>query len=153
MSKKLYRRILLVVDPSDASLQAARRAVDLAAAFGSKITALSVVDVDTLGRLLRMRILVQDEVQDFEKDMEQNCHKYLSYVEEMARMQKISIDPLLRKGNVHLSVLDEARKVQADLIVMGGWRHSMTERDLRAREFQLILDEADVEVLVVKAAP
>ena len=79
-----FAPILLMVDSSEAVGRAARRAVDLAARLNARIVAVTVVDTETLGRLLKGKILVQEEMEEFERDLAASSERYLRMAAKVA---------------------------------------------------------------------
>ena len=142
--------ILLVVDSTEAGLKAARYAIELAKSTGAKLTAASVVDTDTLKQLLTKRILVTVEMEEFEHELEDSGKKYIDEVNRMAKEQDLEIRSVHLKGSVHNAIISEQKKINADLVIIGGFKSSVTQRDLVARERQLILDMVSCPVLVIK---
>ena len=146
----LLESILLVVDGSQPSIAAANFAVDLAAQLASRITAVYVVDTATMDYLLQMRIFVREEREEFEQDLQRTGKRYLDYVTAAGSKAGVSVDTVLLRGRFNTMILQEARNRQVDAIVVGGWRRSVTRKDATSVERQLILDQADCPVLVVK---
>lgn len=150
MATPPFRNILLVVDGTESSVKAAEYALRLVQATRGKLVAISVVDVDTLRKLASAHILVEQEMGEFERELERNQRRHLDYVAQRAGKAKVAIETVLRKGVCHSAVLAEQKAIKADVIIMGGFRSSYTKHDLVARERQLILDAAPCPVLVVK---
>jgi nucleotide-binding universal stress UspA family protein len=146
----LFNKILLHVDGSDASMAAAAFAVDLAAAQNSQLTVVYVVDTATMEYLSQMRIFIKEEKDEFEKDLERTGGRYLEYVKTLAAKQ--GVEPKLKcmRGSIHQIILDQAREEAADVVIVGGWRRTVTRKDATSVERQLILDEAPCPVIVVK---
>jgi len=142
--------ILLVVDSTESGLKAARYAIDLAKSTGAALTAAYVVDTETLKQLLTKRILVSVEMEEFERELELSGRKYVEEVNRIAREQGVEIEPVELKGSVHNAIISEQKKRGADLVIIGGFKSSVTQRDLVARERQLILDQISCPVLVIK---
>ncbi len=149
----LFERILLVVDGSKASTAAARYAVQLAVESGGALTAAYVVDTATMDYLTQMHIFIQAEREEFEKDLERTGNRYLDYVGTLAANRGISVTKELRKGSFHKTILRLAAELPASVLVLGGWRHTITRKDTASVERRLILDEAECPVLIVKAPP
>ncbi len=147
----MLSHILLVVDGSEASVAAARFAVDLGAHLGSAIHAVYVVDTATMDYLLQTHIFISEEREEFEHDLETTGQRYLDYVSTIANNHGIDVETTLLKGSIHQTVLAVARELAVDAIVVGGWRRSVTRKDAPSVERQLILDSADCPVIVVKA--
>jgi nucleotide-binding universal stress UspA family protein len=148
----IFRKILLVVDGSEPSIAAANFAVRLALDVRAAIIAAYVVDTATMDYLMQMRIFVSEEREEFERDLETTGKRYLDYVQAIAKKQGFDqMENVMLKGPLHREILRQAREMGADLIVVGGWRRSITSKDTASVERQLILDEASRPVLVVKA--
>ena len=147
---KPFAPILLVVDSSDAALRAARRAMELATVLGAKVYATSVVDTQTLGQLLKGKILVRDEMEDFEAELAESGRRYLKMVDGMAREAGVELEQVLLKGGWHQSVLYQQRECHAGLVILGAFTSSMTKRDLVAKAKQLIVDEVPCPVMIVR---
>mgnify|MGYP006280956337 CR=1 FL=1 len=147
----LLGRILLVVDGSDPSIAAVNYAVKLASQCESTISAVYVVDTATMDYLMQMRIFVEEERSEFEQDLERTGKRYLQYAQTQADKVDVELETMLRKGNFHKTILQLARQIPADIIVMGGWHRTITRKDATSRERQLIMDEAGCPVLVIKA--
>lgn len=149
-SSNLLGKLLLVVDGSKPSMAAARFAVQLAGQAGSSITAVYVVDTATMDYLLQTHIFVSDERTEFERDLESTGRRYLDYVTTIAGNAGLTVETELRRGSFHQTILQSARTADVDAIVVGGWRRSITQKDAASVERQLILDQADCPVIVVK---
>ena len=65
MTAEAYRRILLVVDLTEDSLQIGRRAVAVAAPFGAKIELLHVIEflpIEPMAETLMASVRIEDEL-------------------------------------------------------------------------------------------
>lgn len=152
MSQDLFRKILLVVDSTDATMAAGEFAFRLAQHFGSEVIAVDVVDTPSLEYLTRMRVLVSDEVREFERDLEETARRYLQYVTQIARSKGVLIQTQVDHGSLREVVLRVANESKADAIVMGAWSSSATQKDPVSASRQLILEEAACPVIVVRGA-
>ena len=142
--------ILVLVDGTESSFSAADRAIELARALGAKLTALAVVDRETLGQLLSARILVDAEMGEFEKELHESARRQLAEVRERALSRKVVVDEVLLSGNIETVVPKEVHDRGIDLIALGAYLSSKVTRDLLARQRQQVVDRAVVPVLVVK---
>jgi nucleotide-binding universal stress UspA family protein len=145
-----FKNIIVLVDGTESALKAAEQAVHMASALPVHLTALSVVDTGTLRKLMTAHILVEQEVSEFESELERSQQRYLDEVRQLAEKAGVAIQVVMQKGIAHSVVLAEQKARKADLIVMGGFRSTITKHDLIARERQLILDEAPCTVMIVK---
>jgi nucleotide-binding universal stress UspA family protein len=150
MSDSLLNKMLLVVDGSEPSIAAANYAVGLASQTGGQITAVYVVDTATMEYLSQLRIFVSEERDEFEQDLERTGQRYLEYVRTIGSNHGIDVETVQLKGAFHQTILQKARDMAADVIVLGGWHRTVTRKDVASVQRQLILDEADCPVIVVK---
>ena len=148
-TKPLYRTIVLLLDGSDASKRAATHAIDLASNQGARLVLVAVVDTETLRQLLGFHILVDSEMKDFETDLEASARNQLSNTAATAMKAKVNVVDVLIKGSLHSSILSEAKAHKADLVVLPSFQATRAQRDLTAREKQLVVDEAPCPVLLV----
>jgi len=150
LAVELFRNIMLVMDGGEGCMEAARVAVELARESRSKLHVAATVDTETLTRLLQRHILVEDERISFQRELEHDAERYLKHVEQLAKSAGVETVPCLLRGSIHQTVLHEAESRKVELIVLGGWMHSMLKREIIPRERQMILDGAHCNVLVVK---
>jgi len=150
MAKPSIRHILVLVDGTDASYRAADAAIGLARDLGARLTAMAVVDTETLRQLLSVRILVDAEMGEFEKELEASSRRQLAEVADRAADRKVVADQALLTGNTETVVPREVQQREVDLIALGGFQSSKVSRDLLARQRQQIIDRATCPVLVVK---
>jgi len=150
MASSRFTNICVVVDGSDASNEAARVAVDIARSMKARLTAISVVDTETLRSLLSSHILVDEEREEFERELERSNQRYLERVREMAHKSRQEVETVLLRGAFHSAVLMEARERKIDLLVLGYSPTGSTKRDLMSHERELIMNAVDAPVLLVK---
>jgi len=150
VSRSLLKKVLLVVDGAEPSIAAANYAVQLACQTGAQVTAFYVVDTATMEYLMQMHIFVSDEREEFERDLERTGGRYLEYVRTIGANHGVTIETIQRKGAFHQAIVREAREQGYDTIVLGGWRRTVMAKDATSVERQLVLDEADCPVIIVK---
>ena len=150
MPKPPVTHILVVVDGTEASFRAADRAIDLARALGAQLTALAVVDTETLRQLLSVKILVDAEMGEFEKELQESARRQLAEVRQRAMDRRLVIEEALVMGNMETVVPKEVEARGVDLIAIGGFQARQAMRDLVARQRQQIVDRAPCPVLLVR---
>jgi len=150
MAKPSIQHILVLVDGTESSYRAADAAIGLARDLGARLTAMAVVDTETLRQLLSVKILVDAEMGEFERELEESSRRQLAEVRERALDRKVLCDVVLLTGNSETIVPREVQERGVDLIAIGGFQSSKITRDLLARQRQQILDRARCPVLVVK---
>jgi nucleotide-binding universal stress UspA family protein len=150
MAKKAITHIMVLVDGSRQGFRAAEEAIRLAREVGARLTAMAVIDTETLKNLLTYRILATEEMSDFQVELETSARKYLDRVRTMAMDEKVAVEQVLVKGPYHTSVLMQQKHLDADLVVIGAFQSSQATRDLLARELQKIVDMVPCAVMMVK---
>jgi nucleotide-binding universal stress UspA family protein len=140
----------VLIDGTESSFHAADCAIDLARAVGARLTALAVVDRDTLHQLLSVKILVDTEMDEFEKELKDSAHRHLKRVSERALDRRLAVEEILLSGNIEEIIPKVVKDSEVDLIAVGGFDSSRATRDLLVRQRQQIVDGATCPVLVVK---
>ena len=150
MASSRFTNICVVVDGSDASNEAVRVAVEMARSMKARLTAVSVVDTETLRSLLSSHILVDEEREEFESELEVSSQRYLDRARELAHKSRQEVETILLRGAFHSAILMEARERKVDLLVLGYSPMGATKRDLMSHERELIMNEIKAPVLLVK---
>lgn len=150
MARSTFSVILLFAESSEDGMAAARDAINLAADEGALLVIASVVDTSTLKQLLSSRIFVQEEMEEYERDLEASCRKHMDYIAQLADKAKVKHRASLLRGACHSAILRQQKESKADLLVMGAYRARTVVRDQMAREKQLIVDEIPCPVLLVR---
>jgi nucleotide-binding universal stress UspA family protein len=148
--KPLLSNIVVAITGSDASILAAKYAIVLAKMYRCRLSAVYVVDTATIRQLTLSKIFIQEESQDYERSLEANGERYLSFVEELARAKGIKIEREIRRGAVYTEMLAAADERKADLIVLGGWEKDRSARDIISYSHREIMVNAKCSVLLVK---
>lgn len=144
------RHILVLVDGTEASFRAADFAIALACVLSAKLTAMAVVEIETLRQLLSAKILSNVEMGEFEKELQSSSDRQIAEVHERALRKHLVIDDVIVSGNSEEAVPREVAARQVDLIALGGFQSNRASRDLLTRQRQQIIDHAVCPVVVVK---
>ena len=108
-----YKKILVLLDLSDASEQVAAAGRDLAATFGASMVVLHVVEyvaVEPMGESLMPTVQIEGELLDRSRDKLKDLVKRLGLEHAAARVEA---------GNTKAEILRVATEESADLIVLG----------------------------------
>jgi nucleotide-binding universal stress UspA family protein len=149
--KSVYSNIITAVTGSDASIMAAKYAIVMAKLHNCRLSVVYVVDTATIKQLTLSKIFIQEESNEYEKSLEVNGQRYLSFVEELARAKGVKIEKIIRKGAVYTEILTAADEHKADLIVLGGWEKDRKARDIIGHTHHEIMYNAKCSVILVKA--
>lgn len=154
MKKGTFERIVLAVDGSDAAIRAGKMAVMLAKKNNAELYALYVVDTATIKELLLSKIFIDEESKEYETSMEENGKKYLHLIAELADKKKCKVETVLEKGSIYSKIIQFTMEKGGDLVIVGGRRGGVKKtgatRDLLTSEYNKVIREAPVPVLVVK---
>ncbi len=150
MIKPLFSNIVVAVSGSDASIHAAKYAIIMAKQYRCRLSAVYVVDTATIRQLTLSKIFIQEESAEYERSLEANGERYLSFVEELARAKGVHIERELRHGAIYTEILSVADEKKADLILLGGWEKERSSRDIISHAHREIMVSARCSVFVVK---
>jgi nucleotide-binding universal stress UspA family protein len=150
MIKPLLSNLVVAVSGSDASISAAKYAIIMAKQYRCRLCAVYVVDTATIRQLTLSKIFIQEESLDYERSLEANGERYLSFVEELARAKGVKIEREIRRGAVYTEILTVADEKKADLIILGGWEKDRSARDIISHAHREIMVGAKCSVYLVK---
>ena len=148
--KPLFSNIITGVTGSDASIMAAKYAIVMAKTYRCHLKAVYVVDTATIKQLTMSKIFIQEESIEYEKSLEANGERYLSFVEELAHAKGVKIEREMRKGAVYTEILTAASECKADLLIMGGWEKDRSVHDIIGHAHREIIYNSKCSVLIVK---
>ena len=149
MIKPLFNNILVVINGSEASIQAAQYGVLMARLYRCDMKAIYVVDTATLKELTISKFFVSEESSEYEKSLTEDGKGYLNYVENLAKAKGIKIETELRKGSVWSEVIAYADDSKSDLILLGEHKH-IQSKDVISSIYREIISHANCSVLFVK---
>jgi len=118
---KILKNILVAVDFNDAVGELMSYAESFAENYGAKIWVVHVAapDPDFVGYETGpqyIRDMRADELKDEHKELQQICEMFIK--------PKIASDALLIQGSTVETVLEEAKKLKVDLLIVGTHQHS-----------------------------
>jgi nucleotide-binding universal stress UspA family protein len=144
------RRMLLYVDGSEGSLTAAQYAICLARLYRAELSALYVVNTRALGDLLKARIFVKAEQEEYLRDLQSDSQRYLNHVRSLARKKGLAIQVASASGTVHQEIRSYVAANRIDLLVMGELSSVRSRRDELYDEAERALRSVPCSVLIVK---
>jgi nucleotide-binding universal stress UspA family protein len=133
-------RLLICVDGSRASLEAARLAVGLAAGWHSEVRAVYVVETAAMDgsrdpdQLARLR---------------EGGRAVLARIKEIGRAAGVRVEEAVLEGVPFDAILGDARSWKADFIVMGRTGRTGPGRALLGSEAERVLEFTERPVLIV----
>ncbi|MEM3087408.1 MAG: universal stress protein [Halobacteria archaeon] len=137
-------RVLVAVDGSEASMKAARVAVDLAAMSGADLTAATVVQVPVAPEYATA---VSRDVEDY---LAEEAREALARVVPMARREGLDAKVRVLHGHPAVEIARFADKGNFDLLVVGSRGLSGVDRMFLGSVSSALVQQSKVSVLVVK---
>jgi nucleotide-binding universal stress UspA family protein len=150
MIKSLFSNIVVAVSGSDASILASKYAIVLAKLYHCRLSAVYIIDTATIKQLQLSKIFIQEESLEYEKSLEANGERYLSFVDELARAKGVKIEREIRRGAVYTEILSAAADRKADLLLLGAWEKDRSARDIINHAQREIIINSKCSVLLVK---
>jgi nucleotide-binding universal stress UspA family protein len=145
-----YRRILVAVDGSGASNSGLREAIRLAKAEGAKLSIVHVVNdymvIASMGGVAPPR--------DLGPLLRESGERILARARALAMKQRVTPVVVLREvlsGPAAESIVREAKKQRADLIVLGTHGRRGVGRLMLGSDAEQVVRSAPVPVLLVRA--
>jgi len=145
------KKILVLVDGTAAGFSAFHKAVALASNLADcEVCAAFVVDTVSMNMLLQMHIFVKEECANFEAEMETKGRRTLEFIHAEGEAMGVDVENYLLKGRISKVVLQAIRELNVTLLVIGGWKSGASSKDTTSVENQLLVDQAECPVLVLK---
>lgn len=144
---RIFKKILVPVDGSRYSLNAARLAAEIAEIHGSDLKLFHVLDVlmaDQLKSLLKknsgsIREELKSQAQGFLRDM----------VREIGK-KNVNLEILIKEGIPHEAIIKEAASWGADLVVLGKLGRRGISHIVLGSVAERVIEFSEMPVLVVK---
>lgn len=151
MIKPLFQNILVMVNGTDASINAVRYAILMSKLYRCRVYAVYVVDTATIKQLTLNRIFIEEESREYEKSLEENGKRYLSYVNDIGKSKGVHIDSELRRGAIWSEVVTMADEKKIDVILLGGMEsQAADQKEIMSSSYKSVMLNARCSVLIVK---
>lgn len=151
MIKPLFQNILVMVNGTDASINAVRYAILMSKLYRCRVYAVYVVDTATIKQLTLNRIFIEEESREYEKSLEENGKRYLSYVDDIGKSKGVRIETELRRGAIWSEVVTMADEKKIDAILLGGMEsQAPDQKEIMSSSYKSIMLNARCSVLIVK---
>jgi nucleotide-binding universal stress UspA family protein len=143
-------KILVYIDGTEASITAAQYAICLSRSTGANLIALYVINTRALNELLRSRIFLKDEQDEYQRDLEADAERYLNHIQDMARKKGLAIETVSASGTVHQEIRKLVVEREVDLLVIGELAHIRSRREAFYDEAERAMRNVACSVLIVK---
>lgn len=150
----MFKNILVAIDGSPTSMQGLREAIALARDQKAQLHALHVIDTFALTGAYDAGYMTQQYIDEMEHALRKEGAKVLDKARTMAVKTEQSVNAvLLERGatGVAEAILAQARKLHADVIVLGTHGRRGLRRVLMGSDAEAVVRAATVPVLLVRA--
>jgi nucleotide-binding universal stress UspA family protein len=149
----MFKRILVAIDGSATANRGLRAAMELA--VDQRATVYAVHVVDSLGMIsgLDGAYVPSAYIDSFANGLRDSGRKTLAKAETFARSCGVAYKPVLVESfgqSIADTIVDQARKLRADVIVLGTHGRRGVRRMLMGSDAESVLREANVPVLLVR---
>jgi len=147
---KPFSNILVYLDGSENSVTAAMAAIVLARRLDANLTAMYVVNTRALQDLVKAKIFLDIEEQEYRRDIEGDAQRYLNHVERLGMKKSVPVKLVKKSGTVNIEVKSYLQEYDIDLLVLGGISQIHSRRDELLSEPDRMMRTAPCPVLVVR---
>ncbi len=145
----MYKKILVPLDGSEPSLDAARQAVGIAAALGSQVTFIHVLP--TLGSYINLpRLYASESYNQLIKEFNAQGEVILDEAMKKVDLQGITVDTKLESGDPAMKIIEVSKEGHYDLIVIGNRGLSGAKEVLLGSVSSRVADHAPCPVLITR---
>jgi nucleotide-binding universal stress UspA family protein len=144
------KNIVVAVAGGPVSLVTAKYAICMAKLTGASLTGIFVVNEKVLQDLIKSRVVVDVEARVYDRDLEEQGTLFMERVKKLAESKGVAFTGLVLKGVVHQEVVNKAKELKADLLVIGQLKEILSRKEIYIEEGERIFREAHCPVLVVK---
>ncbi|SFB77034.1 Nucleotide-binding universal stress protein, UspA family [Brevinema andersonii] len=106
----MITRIFVPITGTDESKIATEKAIETAVFLNAKVTAIYVLDKESLAKLQRYKIFIEEESSVFGDNLRRDAEKYLEYAKRIASSYHIDIETVLLEGDPFLEIKNFIKK-------------------------------------------
>jgi len=144
-SSETIQKILVPTDGSDYSMRAAEYAISIAKTHDAQITITYVIDEVVIDQFSK-----PEERETVESELKTDGQRYIHYVMGLAEKEAVKSTSMLVKGRPFEQIVNLAKSLNVDLIVMGTYGRRGAERILIGSVAERVIEYSPCPVLVVK---
>ncbi|MBS3748223.1 MAG: universal stress protein [Candidatus Thermoplasmatota archaeon] len=143
MSQNSFKRIILPVDGSISSMNAAKKSIFLSKKLDIPLLSIYVVEKRRL-----LKFTSSTEYNRWKRETEEEAQKNLNRIEKLASERNVDVKTMVLHGAPSEEIIKQVNK--NDLIVMGSKGHSSLDRILLGSVSETVIHHADSTVMIVK---
>lgn len=142
-----YRHVLLATDFSETAREAAEHAISIAGSSGATLHLLHVVEEVGYWEGFDLKRFPSDDVWE---ELKENARIALEDLAGRTAQRDVERETHVREGKPFLEIIREAKKIPADLIVLGSHGQSGLAETLFGSTAEKVVRKAPCAVLVVR---
>ncbi|MGO9378683.1 MAG: universal stress protein [Dissulfurispiraceae bacterium] len=148
----MISKILVATDGSKAAQKAARYAVDLAKQLKATIIVLSIIDKRTfMGQIVQAKETATNIMEPMEDYLREAAKGYAGEIRELCNKNAVQSETVITAGHPVESIVKEAAKAKADLIIMGSHgKSALAAAVLGSVTYGVIHKDTKIPVLIVR---
>jgi nucleotide-binding universal stress UspA family protein len=144
------KKILVYVDGSEHSVTAAQYAIVLANILAAELHALYVIDTRALSDLVKSRIFLDAEREEYKHDLEEDASRYLNHVKNLGAKKGITIFTSVSSGAINVEIKNKVSEEHIDLLIIGELPKIRSRRDELYNEPSRAMRNLHCSVLIAK---
>ena len=144
--QRLFQRILIPIDGSQLSLEAAKQGVYIAKKLESKVVFLYVIDV----RMIETSSLTGTDPGILKTRLRNVAERYLNEAAKLAEEENVTFQNQIREGLPAEDILKEIEEEKIDLVIMGSKGMSGAHRVIIGSTAEEVVRWSPCPVLIVK---
>ncbi|HIV99042.1 MAG TPA: universal stress protein [Candidatus Ornithospirochaeta avicola] len=150
MSNAPFTNILVYLDGSEGSLSALMYAIMLSRSTGARLHALYVINTKALGDLVKRRIFIDQEMNEYLEDLKKDAERHLRHAERTAMQKDVNITCVKAEGSPHSEVMKYIKENHIDLLALASINTIRSRREELVSESDRMLRTSPCPVIVVK---
>lgn len=147
---KLINRPMVYIDGTEKSYAAAKYGIGLARHLDIPLFALYVVNTRALEDLVKSKIFLAAEQDEYHKDIEHDADKYLKDIKNMAKEKKVELITLKKSGTVSIEIKSAIKEQDVDLLLLGSVSKSHSRRNELFDENDRAMRNVNCSVIIVR---
>ena len=112
----IFKKIVVPIDGSDASIHAAKKAIHLAQNLKAQLIVIHVINRFEIKKFVEIS---HDDEEAVKKDLQEYGFKYLGHVKDLATRSEVPVKLVLSEGIPAEEIINTTKKEHADLIIIG----------------------------------
>lgn len=150
MSGMPFSKILVYLDGSEGSISALMYSIMLAKSSGAELHTVYVVNTKALGDLVKSRIFINEEQNEYLKDLKEDAKRHIKHALKLSASKDIDIETAILEGSPHNEITSYIKSNGIDLLIIGSVNVIRSRREELLSENDRMLRTSDCPVLVVK---